>query len=84
MSPRVNNAGRGTFAVSEQRFAGRRDAGGVMGTLLPLARQRDQQYFDWRTVFQHHVYLADGASFSHCLRRPWCAGDATAHVNPHG
>ncbi len=32
--------GRGIFAVSEQRFAGRRDAGGVAGTLLPLVHKQ--------------------------------------------
>lgn len=48
----------GISAVSEQRFAGRRDAGGITGDAAAAGAQATGtgQYFDWRTVLQHHVY----------------------------
>lgn len=62
----------GIFAVSEQRFAGRRDAGGVAGDVAAAGAQATGtgQYFDWRTVLQHHVYLADGAVCATAWCRP--------------
>ena len=42
----------------------------LLGTLLPLVHKQlgTGQHFDWRTVLQHHVYLADGA----VCAAAWC------------
>ncbi|STF40345.1 cytochrome C-type biogenesis protein [Escherichia coli] len=60
----------GISAVSEQRFAGRRDAGGITWDAAAVGAQATGtgQHFDWRTVLQHHVYLADGA----VCAAAWC------------
>lgn len=82
---RVNNAlwSRESLLLANNVFAGRRDAGGVAGDAAAAGAQATGtgQYFDWRTVLQHHVYLADGAVLRYCwVSVLWCAGGAIAHV----